>query len=550
MTTFYIQNISMGKDSFEVLLNTLTRRFGERGCELCNAQDADYTFRLAKDPELSSDRYIIVPDGKEISFTAANDCALHAAVGRFLYDSRFDGIGGFEPSAEKVDFTPAKPLRGMYFATHFHNFYHEAPVSEVYEVIEDLALRGCNALLVWYDMHHYTSIDQPESVALISRLKLFLKYAKKIGMSASLTMLANEGFDSSPEQLRATFLVENGYHTKPYGIYNREICPSKPGGIEEILRERRQVLEAFSDVNIDFVCYWPYDQGGCTCEKCTPWGSNGFLRILPHFQKLLAEVCPGCKLIISAWYFDRFIDGEWEAFMKKIRSGEVSGFDYIMSFFFNGELPECIRRDGIPEGVRFIDFPEISMYSCTPWGGFGANPLGRFLDRTNMGSGHLYRGGFPYSEGIFEDINKYMILSYYSGRHLISHDAVKQYARFELCCDDTALVDAIERTETALARKGSIADGVRRLQIADTSDIEYVYNTLTEYDGRLPERIRRTPRWRMLYLRAVIDHELAANGFALSNSKRGTEALRELYGIYHCTPQTHHWVCPPLEQKT
>ena len=53
MTTFYIQNISMGKDSFEVLLNTLTRRFGERGCELCNAQDADYTFRLAKDPASS-----------------------------------------------------------------------------------------------------------------------------------------------------------------------------------------------------------------------------------------------------------------------------------------------------------------------------------------------------------------------------------------------------------------------------------------------------------------------------------------------------------------
>ena len=64
MTTFYIQNISMGKDSVEVLLNTLTRRFGERGCELCNAQDADYAFRLAKDPERSSDSYIIVPDGK------------------------------------------------------------------------------------------------------------------------------------------------------------------------------------------------------------------------------------------------------------------------------------------------------------------------------------------------------------------------------------------------------------------------------------------------------------------------------------------------------
>ena len=235
----------MGKESFEVLLNTLTRRFGERGCELCNTQEADYTFRLATDPALSSDRYIIVPDGKEISFTAANDCALHAAVGRFLYDSRFDGMGGFEPSSEKVDFTPAKPLRGMYFATHFHNFYHEAPVSEVYEVIEDLALRGCNALLVWYDMHHYTSIDQPESVALISRLKLFLKYAKKIGMSASLTMLANEGFDSSPEELRATFLVENGYHTKPCGIYNREICPSKPAALRKYSASAVRCLRRF-----------------------------------------------------------------------------------------------------------------------------------------------------------------------------------------------------------------------------------------------------------------------------------------------------------------
>lgn len=140
---------------------------------------------------------------------------------------------------------------------------------------------------------------------------------------------------------------------------------------------------------------------------------------------------PGTKIILSTWYFDRFIPGEWDAFWKKLTAGEVSGFDYIMSFFHGGVLPECIKRDGVPKGVKFIDFPEISMHGCRPWGGFGTNPLCRFLDRTNMGSGHLYHGGYPYSEGIFEDINKFVMLSYYSGETLISHDAVRRYAKFE-----------------------------------------------------------------------------------------------------------------------
>ena len=44
-----------------------------------------------------------------------------------------DGRGGFTPLAEAVTFTPVKPLRGMYFATHFGNFYHVAPIEEVLE---------------------------------------------------------------------------------------------------------------------------------------------------------------------------------------------------------------------------------------------------------------------------------------------------------------------------------------------------------------------------------------------------------------------------------
>ena len=127
----------------------------------------------------------------------------------------------------------------MYFATHFHNFYHNAPIEQVYEVIEDLAMRGCNSLLVWFDMHHYYSMQDDGAQELVGRLRQMLKYANDIGMGGSLTMLSNEAFNSSPEELRAPNAAMGNYHHRPYGHYHVEICPSQPGGIEKILEYRR-----------------------------------------------------------------------------------------------------------------------------------------------------------------------------------------------------------------------------------------------------------------------------------------------------------------------
>ena len=50
----------------------------------------------------------------------------------------------------------------MYLATHFRNFYHRAPIQEVEAYIEDLALWGYNAITVWFDRHHYSSIHDPK----------------------------------------------------------------------------------------------------------------------------------------------------------------------------------------------------------------------------------------------------------------------------------------------------------------------------------------------------------------------------------------------------
>lgn len=544
MKTIAIQNCGMDKDSFAILMHTAHRVLSLRALA-CTEGEGEYTVTLAVDPTLQNDRFVIRAAKNGAALSAANDTALHAAFGRLLRESKFDGRGGFVPPKTDtvIDFTPKSLLRGMYFATHFGNFYHHAPIESVYEVVEDLALNGCNSLLVWFDMHHFTSMQDPNAQSLVKRLHAILRYANAIGMGGSLTMLANESFADSPEHLRASWRVQNGYHDPLVGHFHIEICPSSEEGIAEILRMRREMLSYFSDLRIDYVVYWPYDQGGCTCKKCAPWGANGFLKLLPHFRTLVKEMMPDAELVISTWFLDRFTDGEWDGFYQAMKSGLFSDVRYVLSFFEKGVLPKCIAEEGVPEGIEFIDFPEISMYSCMPWGGYGASHLAAFLDETNRNSGHLYRGGFPYSEGIFEDANKFISLMYYSGEYENAFDALRAYVRNEFCCDDEALYEAIKRTETGLARDRKEGDYTRAV-ILDPSDTEFVYDMLSYYRELLPERIANSSSFRLYYLRAVIDYEMARCDGYPARSERCKAAMQELCEIYCATNETHRWVRP------
>ena len=547
MICMQFKNLNMGAESFAVLKHSAARYLALRKIPVGEGKGA-FTVSVKVDPSFRNDRYVIRVTEQGAELTAANDCALHAAVGRLLLESTFDGKGNVElpKPGYTLDFTPAKPIRGMYFATHFYNFYHNAPLEKVYEVVEDLALRGCNSILVWFDMHHFTGMDDPGAVELAERLRAILKYANRIGMSGSLTMLGNEAFSNSPEKLRAEWRAVGRYHTPPGDHYHLEICPNKEGGIEEILKERREMLSRFADLDIRYICYWPYDQGGCTCEKCQPWGSNGFIKLLPHFEGLIKEMLPQAQVIFSTWYFDKFIDGEWDEFYPQMSGPAFKNIHYVMAFFFHGKKPECIEKNGVPKGIEFVDFPEISMFSCNPWGGYGASVLTNFLGETNDRSGSLYSGGFPYSEGIFEDANKFIQMGYYTGQYPNAKDALRAYVRSEFCCADEALYEAVLKTETALAKSKERNLPQFRAVIQDTSDVEFVYNTFLHYNEILPENITRSRNFRLFYLRAVIDYELTTHEFYPIRSERCQEAMKELCGIYYVDERTKRWVAPPM----
>ncbi|MBR3943389.1 MAG: hypothetical protein IKJ55_08525, partial [Clostridia bacterium] len=212
MKKFWIVNNNVCETCFDILKKCADRVLKRRGCALSDDTDA-YSISVSVDEALKDERYIIDFSENGAMVRAADKCAVFAAFGVLLTESKFDGRGDFVPApcGKQIDFTPKKKVRCIYFASHFHNFYHMAPIEKVYEVLEDIALYGCNCVRVWFDMHHYNAVEDADAQAMIQRLRQILKYANTIGMYGMLAGLSNEGFNSSPEHLRADWWKQGKY---------------------------------------------------------------------------------------------------------------------------------------------------------------------------------------------------------------------------------------------------------------------------------------------------------------------------------------------------
>ena len=502
--------------------------------------------RLAVSGDLPAEAFEIRANaGGGVEIAGGDPRGVLYGVGKFLRTSQRlpDGTVRCTWQGRSV---PAKPLRGIYFATHFHNYYHDGPTAAVADYVEDLALWGTNALAVWFDMHHYNGIDDPAAQAMIRRLKEILSAGRRAGMQVGLVGLANEAYANSPVELRADWTAgHDGYHHEPGGHYHVELCPSKPGGVELTLRWFEEKLDAFADVRPDFIWLWPYDQGGCTCAACAPWGVNGFLRLAaPQAARYKARV-PDGKVILSTWYFDHFTDGEWNGLAEAFRT-PPPGVDYVLADDYGDRFPAYPRKHGAPGNLPMVNFPEISMYNMGPWGGYGANPLPTHLHRIWESSRRLLSGGFPYSEGIFEDINKALCAQFYWQDSADPMAIVREYAAGEFSAevaDD--VVRAVAIIERNHARNGYDGEPNTRCRLAHSEGAGEARSLLETADRRLAETVRTGWRWRILLLRAIIDAELAAGDGQVT--ERCEEAFRELTRIYHAA-NAEGAVRPPTRQ--
>ncbi len=485
--------------------------------------------------------------GRGISIIGNDERGLLYGAGKFLHTSTY-GSHGFTPSPWRGVSAPKLPVRGIYLATHFRNYYEEAPIEEVQRYVEDLSLWGINSYLVWFGIDAYNGINDPKAQAMLARLRALLKTVKDLGLNASLGCVANDGYKNSPVELRADATVgHDGYVKIPNPLCNLgpELCPSKPGVPELELQYCEEKFAAFKSIGLDYWFIAPYDNGGCTCSKCAPWGINGYLRMAELEARAYCRAFPKGKVILSLWFFDRWIEGEWAGITDKFNQHKPDWVDYVMVDDYGGKFPQYPLTHGTPGGLPMLNFPEISMYAHAPWGGFGANPLPKYLQSLWDATKTRLSGGFPYSEGIYEDVNKTMVAQLYWDPDQPTDKTIREYIAFNFSPE---VVDPVSRAmdtlERNLERSRQDADGATRFVMKNTGGAEEAYRLVAEADAKLPARVRSSWRWRVVYLRALIDSELVQHQFRVS--RKCVAAFQELTTIYH---EQHAAACvrPPAD---
>jgi hypothetical protein len=440
-------------------------------------------------------------------------------------------------------------------ATHFFNWYHVAPIEEIERYMCELALWGCNALMVVFDIKLFQSINDPEASEIAERLNAVLAAGKRVGMRPALTVCANAGYAGSSKELWAETAGIR------YGRKVWDLCPSKPRARKLLLQWFDERLDAFADVGIEIVTLWPYDDGGCSCPECSPWGSNGFLSISEPMSRRFRQINPNGTVILSTWAFDSWADEnrnamvEWEG-LKRALAEKSDWADYIMTterIVKDPNLDPSRRyrlEEGAPGGLPLVDFPEISMYGIDPWGVFGANPLPTHLATQWHKIADHVAGGFAYSEGIYEDLNKVLTLQFYWNQDTNPLEVVHDYAAYEFS-EEAATevvrgVEILEENHEHLLMcisggneqfhenviKAGAPDGPYefRVKTGALSRAKECLDILEGVDRALSRRARSSWRWRLLLLRARLDVELKRNN-KLPNSKCEPHfhELRELY---------------------
>ena len=492
---------------------------------------APLVVELAVGTGIGTEGYEIADGAKgKVRIVGNDERGLLYGVGKFLHTSTYSGKG-FTPGSWRGVSVPAMPVRGMYMATHFENYYQSVPIDEVRQYVEDLSLWGVNTWLVWFGQEAFNGFDDPKAQAQIARLRALLKTAKDLGLNVSLGSIGNDGYANSPEELRATMVQWNLGH---------ELCPSKPGVMELQLQFAREKFDAFKSIGMDYWFVVPYDNGGCGCGKCSPWGTRGFLTVAEPVARAFRSAFPNGKVIMSTWYFS---GQEWKDLKEKFDRQKPDWLDYIMC-----DDPSVYPRKpldkGSPGGLPLLNFPEISMWGQGPWGGYGANPFpGRLQARWNA-EGKYLSGGFPYSEGTYDDINKVVCAQFYWSPDQSAMETIRQYTAFEFSPEVVDDVASVVRIFERNHNRDSITD---RGNI-DVSAIT-AYQLMEQANAKLTPQARRSWRWRLLYIRAMIDQELYRDDLGKGRNEVFRQAYDELIEITR-TENAWHMMRPQLIQAT
>lgn len=468
-----------------------------------------------------------------VTYVAAHEAnGVLYGMGKLLRQIRFSD-GRFELPELHLASKPDKAVRGIYFAAHFVNWYCHAPLSDIAAYLEELALWGVNDLMTWFDLSNYADLQDGEG--MLDRIEWTARYAEQVGMRTTRVSVSNEGFSGQvgrgrPMLSRNAF-SDTDYHPlraadRAFGGMDTDICPSQPDGRTLILRNKEHYFSQLR--HVDSVVFWPYDPGGCNCERCLPWPET-FMALNRELAERIGTLHPHARFHVSAWWLGAHRDDEDDAFFAQLESDgelESSWFDCI----FVGHAEAARWKDAgrtLPKRHPLVLFEEISMFDAIPWGGKGANPaLRKFMDELDR-LGDDIGGAMCYSEGIYEDVNKVAIVQKLWDDTLSPAEMAAEYANYYFGSDCAELAARYICKLEALVVDPDIGAAAAQALEQQAGEVERAMSEWAKSDWR----------WQIVRLRAAMQTRIDAlkslGEKPASLSNRGTAIYEEFESLYN-----------------
>jgi hypothetical protein len=161
---------------------------------------------------------------------------------------------------------PVNPgsFRGLYMASHYGNFFANAPHDAIREYLEDVALWGANTLVLIAEPANWA--DYPSFEPLLDRNAQIGVIAQQVGLKVGWIFI-NEGFRDDD----ARHVFPKAKPTFDYSPNMHLVCPAKGQAYLEEIWGRILRRVRTNGLSLDHLIAWPYDWGGCGCEQDWPW---------------------------------------------------------------------------------------------------------------------------------------------------------------------------------------------------------------------------------------------------------------------------------------
>ena len=477
--------------------------------------------RLALDPSVPGEDAKVSVRGGEATVTAGRFRGLLFGAGNLLRSFTY-GADCITAKDGDYDFHPAKEIRMTYIVRHLLNYYMDAPVDVQCRYLDDLALDGVNGAHIIYDMPAVDAAREGESAragfrkassAIIDRLEA-------LDMELSVGGGGNQMPTDSPKSFRG--VPNTDMHRGNLGF---NACPSKPEVMAALRKLSDNSLLPLTGRDVAYFRYWSFDEGGCECEECSPYGEKMLITLMETLRADHAKRFPKAKTMLATWMFH---DSDYAALWKYLETHDTID---VLLVDHTGEFPRYPLEHPLPKGckTKIITFPEISMWARQPWGGYGATAFPKRLHRLFKAAEPISSGCQYYTEGIYEDINKWFVTALYVDPAAKPDDILALYAAYHFPGTDVGdfirLCDLMEDNHVIKDMTVGRADEMVRL--------------VKKMDAEILPSMRGSWRWRQVYLRALIDREVIREG---RNDPEAARAwFEELVKIYHVERQLELW---------